>query len=123
DAVDAYERKLVKQIEVGDLALSDSHNDAYVQLMSVNNRAGGIQATILLDVQLASGGISRTKRTVKKGDDLFEISGGRELYQGYIVEDIAKVEDRWVLSFTSRPEEVWEGEAVGGVDDDAFKRM
>lgn len=33
DSVDAYERKLVKQIEVASVTVADSHNNAYVRLM------------------------------------------------------------------------------------------
>jgi type III restriction enzyme len=124
-AVDAYERKLVKQIEVAELGVSDHHNQAYVKLISVNNRAGGIAARVKLDEQRANGGVARTTKAVRAGNDLFELSGGRALYEGYIVEDIARDADegRWYLSFTSRADIAWEGVAIGTVDDDQFKRM
>ena len=40
DAVDAYERRLVKQIEVASATLEDAHNKPYVRLASVSNRRG-----------------------------------------------------------------------------------
>ena len=42
DAVDAYERKLVKQIEVASATVEDAHNKPYVRLLSVSNKRGVI---------------------------------------------------------------------------------
>ena len=42
DAVDAYERRLVKQIEVASATVEDAHNKPYVRLVSVSNRRGSI---------------------------------------------------------------------------------
>ena len=39
DAVDAYERKLVKQIEVAAATVEDGHNKPYVRLVSVEQQA------------------------------------------------------------------------------------
>ena len=44
DAVDAYERKLVKQIEVASAIVEDAHNKPYVRLVSTSNRLGTISA-------------------------------------------------------------------------------
>ena len=43
DAVDAYERKLVKQIEVASATVEGAHNRPYVRLVSTSNRRGGHQ--------------------------------------------------------------------------------
>src|SRR5205814_4083653 len=44
DAVDAYEKRLVKQIEVASATVEDAHNKPYVRLLSVTNRRGSISA-------------------------------------------------------------------------------
>jgi type III restriction enzyme len=46
DAVDAYERKLVKQIEVASAAIVGGHNKPYVRLLAVSNRRGVIRARV-----------------------------------------------------------------------------
>lgn len=46
DAVDAYERELVKQIEVASLEVEGVHNKAYVKLISTHNRRGVITAKV-----------------------------------------------------------------------------
>ena len=80
DSVDAYERKLVKQIEVAGIEVADSQNEAYIRLVSVDNRKG-ISARVELDV-IKKGKIKRETKKVKRGVDLYELSGGREVYDG-----------------------------------------
>ena len=79
DAVDAYERKLVKQIEVASAVVEDAHNRPYVRLVSTSNRRGAISARIELDVE-AAGGVQRRVVNVQDGDDL-EQTTGRAVYR------------------------------------------
>src|SRR5271155_4413691 len=51
DAVDAYERKLVKQIEVASLEVEGGHNKAYLRLLGTRNKRGPITARVEVDVQ------------------------------------------------------------------------
>ncbi len=78
DAVDAYERKLVKQIEVASATVEDAHNKPYVRLVSTSNRRGVISAKIELDVE-TSAGVRRRVVDVQDGDDL-EQTTGRAIY-------------------------------------------
>ncbi len=73
DAVDAYERKLVKQIEVASATIEDAHNKPYVCLMSTRNQRGTINAKIELDVETAAR-VRRREVTVQDGDDLEQIT-------------------------------------------------
>jgi type III restriction enzyme len=86
DAVDAYERKLVKQIEVASARVEGGHNKAYVKLLSVQNRQGVITAKIELDVQQGSS-VSRREVTVQDGDDLEQLTR-RALYSGHRIGEI-----------------------------------
>ena len=78
DAVDAYERKLVKQIEVASATIEDAHNKPYVRLLSTSNRRGVISARVELDVDVA-GTVRRREKTVQDGDDLAQVTK-RALY-------------------------------------------
>ncbi|WP_440997534.1 type III restriction-modification system endonuclease [Arhodomonas sp. SL1] len=122
DSVDAYERKLVKQIEVAGIEVQDSHNKAYVKLLDVNNRKSPIRAKLELDV-LQKGKVTRKAKWVRSGEDLLDATGGRSVYDGYIIEDIYCEPDNEYVSFTSRPEIVRLGQAIGQVDDDEYKRL
>src|SRR5690554_6126093 len=79
DAVDAYERRLVKQIEVAAATVEDAHNRPYVRLISVSNRRGSISARVELDVETATG-VQRREVTVYDGDDL-EQTTRRPIYR------------------------------------------
>ncbi len=78
DAVDAFERKLVKQIEVASATIEGAHNKPFVRLLSVSNRRGSILARVELDVQTA-GGVRRQEVTVQDEDNL-EQTTGRAIY-------------------------------------------
>ncbi|MCB0444315.1 MAG: DEAD/DEAH box helicase family protein [Ignavibacteriae bacterium] len=118
DAVDAYEKKLVKQIEVGSIQTEGMHNQAYIHLLEVRSRGGNIEARLELDF-LRNGSIKRDKKWVKQNQDLEELTGRTE-YEGYIIKDIY-VQDEYI-DFTSRDEELKVGETIGSVDDKQIKR-
>ncbi|OGO88100.1 MAG: hypothetical protein A2Y24_07550 [Clostridiales bacterium GWE2_32_10] len=121
DAIDAYERKLVKQIEVASIMTKDNNNDAYLKLVSVDNKKTPITAKIEIDKK-ENGKIKRGVVTVKNGDDLFEKSGGREQYSGYIVSEIYAAAGAEYVDFTSK-DYIQLGEVRGEVSDDVIKRM
>ncbi|GGF00813.1 type III restriction endonuclease subunit R [Kangiella profundi] len=123
DSVDAYEQKLVKQIEVAGIEVQDGHNKAYIKLLSVNNKKSPITAKVEIDSRLRSGSIKRKAITVKSGDDLLEKSGGRDIYDGYIIDDIYCEKGNEYISFTSKSDILKIGQAVGEVDPDEFKRI
>ena len=73
DAVDAYQRKLVKQIELAAATVEHAHNRPYVRLISTRNRRNSISAKVVLDFQ-AKGGVRRQEYEVYGGEDLEEIT-------------------------------------------------
>ncbi len=121
DAVDAYERKLVKQIEVASAAVDGGHNKAYVRLVSVSNKANKIRAVLELDVQHGTS-VSREQVTVQAGYDLEQYTD-RPLYAGYLVDDIGCRKGDEYVQLSNQEEPLRVGEAIGGVDEDAVKRQ
>ena len=97
DAVDAYERKLVKQIEVASATIEDAHNKPYVRLLSTSNRRGTISAKVELDVQ-EIGGVRRRQKTVQDGDNL-EQTTGRAVYRNCRIGEIRVERGREFMSF------------------------
>ena len=122
DSVDAYERKLVKQIEVAGIQVQDSHNRAYVKLLKVDNRTSPITAQIEMDVMQRSGEAKRMKKKVRSGNDLLELSRGRDVYDGYIIEDLYCEKGNEYISFPSKPENGRPDQAIGPVNDDEHTR-
>ena len=86
DAVDAYEQKLVKQIEVASAAIEGGHNKSYVRLLGVSNKHGVITAKVEVDVQMI-GHVQRREMTVQDGDNL-EQTTGRAVYENCRVGEI-----------------------------------
>ncbi|MDD4049027.1 MAG: type III restriction endonuclease subunit R, partial [Clostridia bacterium] len=121
DAIDAYQKQLVKQIEVASIVSKDHHNDAYLKLVSVDNKKSKITARIEID-RKKNGEIKRDIITFKKDDDLFEISGGREQYSGYQITEIYTAEGSEYVDFSSK-DYITLGEVRGELNDDVIKRM
>ncbi|TDT63348.1 type III restriction-modification system endonuclease [Fonticella tunisiensis] len=116
DAVDAYEQKLVKRIEVLSVKSEEAFNLPYIKLLEVGER----KAKIELDVE-SRGKVRRTSKTVKLGDDLFDISGEREIYRGYKVEDISWGEGEEYIEINGIRIDL--NQSVGDIDDDEIKRF
>lgn len=121
DAIDAYERQLVKQIEVATIISKENNNAAYMKLISVNNTKSPISAKIELDIN-RRGKIKRDIITVKQGDDLFDSSNCRDIYKDYIVSEISCRESNEFISFSTKPS-LKLGDVRGEIDDDTIKKL
>jgi len=122
DAVDAYERKLVKQIEVASAVIEGGHNKAYIRLLAVSNKRGTISAKVELDVQTLTG-VRRSEVTVQDGDNL-EQTTGRALYADCRVGEIRvqKGNEFIELRVPGGEEYLKPGQAWGDVDALAVQR-
>lgn len=123
DAVDAYERKLVKQIEVAAPSVQDGHNKAYFRLLSVSNRRGVITAKVEVDAQTATD-VQRREITVQDGDDL-EMTTGRAVYHACRVGEIrvATGDEFLELRYPGGEQYLRPGQAYGDVDSLAVQRQ
>ena len=122
DAVDAYERKLVKQIEVASATVKDAHNKPYVRLVSTRNQRGTISAKVELDIETTTG-VRRREVMVQDGDDL-EQTTGRAIYHNCRIGEIrVKTGDEFVeLRVPGGEHFLRLGEAYGDVDTLAVQR-
>lgn len=123
DAVDSYNLELVKQIEVAGFTTKDYHNNAYLRLISVNNKKPPISAKIEMDSKNKKGEVKRGIVTIKRGDDLYDKSRGRDVYEGYIINEIYCEEGNEYVAFTSKPDILRIGKPIGDVDDLAIKEQ
>jgi type III restriction enzyme len=120
-AVDAYERKLVKQIEVAAATIEDAFNKPYVRLLEVSNKKG-ISAKVELHVQTATGPKAQVL-TVNDGDDLQQLAK-RAVYADFRVGEIntAKGEEFIELRYPGGEAYLALGKAYGEVDALAVQR-
>ncbi len=90
DALDAYNQKLVKKIEVVGFELKNlKGTDSYIYLDDiVLSKDKAPQARLEMEIQNKSGKIKRGYRNVSEGDDLYCLSNAMEQYKGYVVTEI-----------------------------------
>ena len=84
--IDAYNMRLVKQIEVASVVQDHDANRAYIQCRSVDAKKTVISARLKVFVRQKSGPVPQI-RTVRPGDDLYAITG-LDAYQGFVVEKL-----------------------------------
>lgn len=122
DAVDAYEQKLVKQIEVAAATVEDAHNKPYVRFISAANKRGTITAKVELDVETKTG-VRRKEVTVQDGYNL-EQTTGRAMYEDCRIGEIRvlKGEESLELRVPGGEHYLAKGEAWGDVDPLAIAR-
>jgi type III restriction enzyme len=122
DAVDAYEKKLVKQIEVAAATVQGGSNKPFVRLVSVSNKRGVTAAKVELDVKTAAG-VKRQEVIVQDLDDL-EQTTKRALYADFRIGTIktAKGDEFMELRYPDGEKYLQLGEAHGDVEPLAIQR-
>ncbi|MCF8002470.1 MAG: DEAD/DEAH box helicase family protein [Halanaerobiales bacterium] len=85
--VDAYNKNLVKKIEVLSVVEDDDYSNVYVKVKDFDRSSRGIKAKLEIYKKLKSG-IKRGNATVYQGDDLLDKSNGLEEYRGFKVSEI-----------------------------------
>lgn len=120
DAVDAFNQKLVKKIEVrGIQAKGLTGTNAYLYLEGIQISTSAPVARIEMEVKTGSG-IKRQLRKVEKGRDLYDLSKGLDQYRGFVVSEIdARVDE---VHFTNG-EVLKAGEATGDVTERDMRRI
>ena len=124
DAIDAFNKHLVKKIEVmGVEQVGTTATNGYLHLESIvlsKTKGESPRARISFD---ASGrvGLRTVTRTVGEGFDLYDKSGELEAYRdGFTIERIDGVKGCIRLS---SGQEIYEGQAIGAVSEEAIRRI
>lgn len=121
DAIDAYNKKLVKKISVkGITEKGDTATDGYVYLESVNLSQKDPTATIQFDVKGKSG-LLKVNRTVGIGYNLYDNSNQLEEYKNnYIVKSIDGRDDS--IEFVNGVK-LYAGDVIGKVDENQMRQI
>ena len=123
DAVDAYEHKLVKQIEVASLEVEGAFNRPYIKLLSTHNQRGTVVAKVEIDVARGKK-VSRVVKTIEDGDDL-EQETGRAIYEDCRIGTITcgKSNQSMEISVPGGESVLHPGEEHGGIDVEDRQRL
>ena len=121
DAMEAYNKRLVKKIAVKGITESGSTaTDSYVYLESINLSGANPTATIQFDCKTGTGHKKVTK-TVSERFNLYDYSGGLEEYRdGFVVKQIDGRDDS--LEFLNGIK-LFVGDVIGKVDENQLRRI
>jgi type III restriction enzyme, res subunit len=117
--VDAYDKGLVKKIEVHSVQSEDNYNDAYINVLSLE-RQSKTRSFAKIEVDASDEyGLQRKIIKAFPGDDL-EAKTGRSVYAGYYVESINHGDN--CVEF-SNGKVVYVGQRDESLHDDIIKRQ
>ena len=121
DAMEAYNKRLVKKIAVKGITESGSTaTESYIYLESINLSKAAPTATIQFDMKGATG-IRKITRTVSEGYNLYDNSGQMEEYkQGFVVSRIDGRDDS--VEFINGIK-LYAGDVIGKVSEDQIRRI
>ena len=121
DAMEAYNKRLVKKIAVKGITESGSTaTESYVYLESINLSKSAPTATMQFDCKGATG-IRKITRTVSEGYNLYDNSGQMEEYkQGFVVSRIDGRDDS--VEFINGIK-IYAGDVIGKVSEDQLRRI
>lgn len=101
--VEAYQQKLVKQIEVAGIRNDSFGNDAYLRLISVKALKSGIQATVEMYVK-SKNDVTKKEVKLKQGDDLYLKSKRVAAYEKLgFVQNLSAEPDNEYIEFSGEP--------------------
>lgn len=123
DAVDAYNQKLVKKINVkGIEILNDKSESTYLYLEGVEISKSDPVAKIEMEVKSATG-TKKVMKKLKQGANLYELSDGLEQYKGYVISEIDARNSQYdKVSFTNG-EELITGQVIGNAEENYMARI
>ena len=121
DAMDAYNKHLVKKIEVvGVEQKGTTGTNGYVYLEQILISTGNPQARINFDVMRKSGTIAQQSKVVSDGFDLYAQSGGLEEYSNGFVID--RINGRTNTIHFVNGETLETGQMIGKTTEDVIRR-
>lgn len=120
DALDAYNKKLVKKIQVKGINLKGSTGTTgylYLEQIILSSTKAPVA---LIEYEKRNGsGVKRVREKLEKGTDLFELSGGIPQYKNYLIQEV----DGYFNKIVVNGQDVFAGEAIGDLDEKAFRRI
>ena len=124
DAIDAFEQKLVKKIEP---VCIDVTNRAgvypYIFCSEIRPGKDGPEAVLEFQVQRKTGAVVNERKVVRKGDDLFALSGKLNAYQDrYRVIELNAKDGYGMVGFENGLQLV-PGQVTGDVDEEKLRRI
>ena len=121
DALEAYNKRLVKKIAVKGISVTGSTaTEGYLYLEKIN-LSGDRPPTATLEYEVRGAkGVRKVTRVVREGYNLYEYSGGLNQYKGYTVARISGLSN--TVEFTNGVT-ITAGDVVGAVNEEHVRRI
>ncbi|MCJ7932632.1 MAG: DEAD/DEAH box helicase family protein [Chryseobacterium sp.] len=120
DALDAYNRKLVKKIQVKGINLKGSSGTTgYLYLEHISLSSNKPPLAFLEYEQRAGNGVKRVREKIAQGTDLYEASGGLPAYKNCLVTEVNGYLNKIVVN----GQDIYPGDIVNDKDELAFRRI
>lgn len=121
DAMDAYNKRLVKKIRVTGITQNGtSSTDSYIYLAGINLSSGNPTATIEFNFNTATG-TKKITRTVNEGYNLYDNSNGREEYKNNFI--VTRIDGRDNLIEFMNGMKLFAGEVTGKENEDNIRAI
>lgn len=121
DALDAYNRKLVKKIQVKGISLkgtTGTNGYLYVEQIILSKTKAPV-ALIEYEKRNANNEARRIRQRLEKGANLFELSGGMQQYQHFTIQEIDGYHNKIVINGL----DIFTGEVIGDYYETDFRRI
>ena len=124
DAVDAYREKLVKKIEVTGIRTKGIGGvAAHLYLSGIEVSRAAPVARLTFQNKLKGGAIRLQTLRIRKGDNLYDLSGQLDVYKGFVVSDIRVPEGEAARIEFTNGTVLATGEATGDVSEGDIRRI
>lgn len=121
DAMEAYNKHLVKKIEVKGMSESGTTaTDSFIYLESINLSKSDPTATLRFDVKLSKG-IKQKSHIVKEGDNLYHRSKGLEEYKNNFI--VKRIDGRNDCVEFVNGIKIYAGDVIGKVTEEQIRRI
>lgn len=121
DALDAYNKKLVKKIQVKGINLkgtTGTNGYLYVEQIIVS-KTKNPTALIEFEKRNANGETKRVRQKLEKGANIFQLSGNMPQYQHYTIQEVDGYSNKIVIN----NQDIFAGDIIGYKDEKEFRRI
>jgi type III restriction enzyme len=120
DALDAYNKRLVKKIQVKGINLKGSTGTTgYLYLEQIVLSANKPPYALLEYEKRAGEGVKKVRQKLKQGDNLFELSGGLPVYNNHIITEIDGYHNKIVIN----GQDIYAGDMLNNTSELTFRRI
>ena len=120
DALDAYNKKLVKKIQVKGISLKGLPGTAgYLYLENIILSTSKPPLALIEYEKRSGTSVKRIRGKLEKGANLFELSGEMPQYKNCIIQEV----DGYFNKIVINGKDIFAGEADGDVDEKALRRI